>query len=106
MATLSGLLSFVGLFLAVFLAPFLAPALFVLAFLLRSRRWAIAALSTAAIWAVGIAFLLPGTSDPKFWYVFTWLAILSVCVAGVGLLVAIFAALAHPVRGRERDGAG
>jgi hypothetical protein len=35
------------------------------------------------------------------------LAVLSVYVAGVGLLVAIFVALAHRVRGiaRQRDGA-
>jgi hypothetical protein len=57
---------------------------------------------------VGIAVLVLGTSDPKHLWIFAWMAELSVWVAGVGLLVAIFAALAHPVResGRERDGAG
>lgn len=107
-ATLSGLLSFFGVFLVVLVAPALAPALFVQAFRLRSRRFAIAALGAAAIWAVGIAFLWSATSDPKFLWIFAWLAVLSVCVAGVGLLIATFAALAHPVRGsaRQRDGAG
>lgn len=103
MLSQSGLFSFLVLFLTAILSPFLTPALIVQAIRIRSASWTMAAGFAAAIWAIGIMVQLFTTSDPMAFAIVTQI---SVVAAAVGLAVALFAAWAHPVRRRERSGAG